>query len=135
MTGADEVSPFERAVGMLWWGASHAWGLLVGAVLVVAPLAIGVVVATLTGASPGISLLIGTVAAIVIGLPPWSGESWPDALMAIGGLVVSWLGWQVLRDPDASLVVLEICVILGAAGWILRPMVMGGGRGIPSRGE
>jgi hypothetical protein len=134
VSGAQGVSPAERATGKLWWVASHAWGLLVGAVLVVAPLAIGVMLTMLIGSSPGVSLLIGTVAAIVIGLPPWGGESWRDALLAIGGIVASWLGWQWLRDPDVSLVVLEICVMLGVAGWILRPMVVGAGRG-PSTGE
>jgi hypothetical protein len=109
--------------------------LLVGAILVMAPLTIGVVVASLSGASPGISLALGTIAAVGLGLPPWNGESWRDALLAISGIVASWFGWQLLRDPDASLVVLEICVILGAAGWILRPLLLGGGRGVPSRSD
>ena len=134
MSGADDGSPAERAVAILWWVASHAWGLFVAAVLVLAPLAIGVVVATLTGASPEVSLTLGTIATVVLGLPPWSGESWQEALLAIGGIVASWLGWQLLRDPDASLVVLEICVMLGVAGWILRPLLVGAGRG-PSTGE
>ncbi len=134
MSGVDDGGTAERGVAMLWWVASHAWGLLVAAVLVIAPLAIGVVVTTLTGASPGVSLTIGTTATVVLGLPPWGGESWQEAVLAIGGIVASWLGWQLLRDPDASLVVLEICVMLGVAGWILRPLLVGAGRG-PSTGE
>jgi hypothetical protein len=135
VSGEPEGGPIERAVARLWWLAAHAWGLLVGAILVMAPLTIGVVVASLSGASPGISLALGTIAAVGLGLPPWNGESWRDALLAISGIVASWFGWQLLRDPDASLVVLEICVILGAAGWILRPLLLGGGRGVPSRSD
>lgn len=122
----------ERSTAALWWAAAHAWGLLVGAILVLAPLAIGVVLATVIGASPEVSLIVGTIATVVIGLPPWNGESWRDALLAIGGIVASWLGWQLLRDPNASFVVLEICVILGAAAWIVRPLLAGARRGAAS---
>jgi hypothetical protein len=132
VSGPPPSRAVERSAAGLWWAAAHLWGLLVGVILVLAPLAIGVVLATVIGASPEVSLIVGTIAAVVLGLPPWNGESWRDALLAIGGVVASWLGWQLLRDPDAPLVVLEICVILGAAGWIVRPLLAGARRGAAS---
>ncbi len=114
---AGEVG--EGLVGILLWYGSYAWGVVTAAVLLLAPLTLGLVVAALLETSPMVSLVVGTIGSAAMGLPPWTGASWREGGLALCSVILSWLVWQLVREPAAP-IVLAACLFLGAAGWAIR---------------
>jgi hypothetical protein len=86
---------------LLWYGA-RLWGVALTAVLLLAPLELAALTASVVDVSPSLALVVGTLGAAALGLPPWTGETRLEADLAIGGVAASWLGWNLLRDPDAG---------------------------------
>jgi hypothetical protein len=110
----------EALIGIVLWYGARAWGLLIGAVLLLAPVELAVVVGSLTDASAGLSLLAGTIGAAALGLVPWTGESWPEGAAALASIGLSWIVWQLTQEPDVSVLALAACATVGATAWVAR---------------
>jgi hypothetical protein len=93
----------EAVVGILLWYGSRLWGLVMGAVLLLAPLELAVLTVSVAELSPTVALVVGTLGAAAMGLPPWAGETRTEAYLASGGVAASWLGWNLVREPDAGI--------------------------------
>jgi hypothetical protein len=113
----------EIVVGATWWGMSWAWGLALTAILLLAPLIFANLAVELIGAlEPTFALVIGVVAAYVIGLPPWDAEERQSLLLVVGGTAVSVVAWDLLRgaaDAGTLLTALALTVV----GWPIRRAV------------
>ncbi len=113
MTGRGE-RVLEAAAGVVLWYGARLWGVILTAVLLLAPLELAAVTASVVDVTPSLALVVGTLGAAALGLPPWTAEGRIEAGLAIGGVAASWLGWNVLRDPDAGPASLLVMLALAA---------------------
>lgn len=109
-----------KILGAAWWGTARLWGVVMGAMLLLAPLLLGNMAAELVDALPATAALaVGVVGAYALGLPPWDGEDRTEFMLLIGGTTVSVVAWDLMRgtaDMAALLVALGLTVI----GWPIR---------------
>jgi hypothetical protein len=112
----SESTRGEAMLGAAWWTAARAWGALLTAVLLLAPLLLANLVAELFTSLPATAaLLLGVLGAYTVGLPPWDGEERHGLLLVIGGSTASVVGWDLLRgsaDVGSLLVALALTVLI-----------------------
>ena len=113
----------EIVVGALWWGGGRVWGVVMGAMLLLAPLILANLLAELLDSvTATVALAGGVVGAYVLGLPPWDGEDRHALLLVIGGSAVSVVVWDLVRgSADAGTLV--VAVSLTVLGWPIRRIV------------
>ena len=110
----------EIVVGSLWWGGSHVVGIAIGAMLLVAPLILGNLLAELVGSLSGTAAIsAGVVGAYALGLPPWDSGGRYSLLLVVGGTAVSAVAWDLLRG-SADTSTLLVALALTLVGWPIR---------------
>lgn len=110
----------EVIFGVVWWYGAHLWGLIIGAILVLAPVLMANLIVGLFPAMPAtVAVAGGIVAAYALGLWPWDAETRLSLLIAIGGTTASVLLWELMRgSADSATLLIALATTVG--GWPVR---------------
>jgi hypothetical protein len=112
----------ETLLGAVWWGTANVVGILIGVMLILAPLIMANLIAEVLTVDPIVAVGTGVIAAYAIGFWPWNGESVTELLVSIGSAAVTAVAFDLVRGgADAS--TLGIALAIAALGWPIRRAV------------
>ncbi len=113
----------EVGVGILWWVGVYAWGAVLTAVLVLAPLLLANVIVEIREDVPAtVALAAGVIGAYALGLPPWNTDEREHLLLVVGGAAVSAVLSDLMRGT-ADLTTFAVVMTLTLVGWPVRRLV------------
>jgi hypothetical protein len=113
-------------LGLLWWGFVWAWGGVMSAAFILAPLLLANMAVLIRESIPAtVALAGGVVVAYVMDLPPWDADE-PESLpLVVGGTAIAVVIWDIMRN-SADVVTLLVALAVATIGWPLRRFVSSG---------
>lgn len=113
----------ETMLGLIWWGFVWAWGGLMSAAFILAPLVLANMAVLLRESIPAtVALAGGVVGAYVMDLPPWDADEPESFPLVVGGTAVAVVLWDIMRN-SADVVTLLVALAVAMIGWPLRRFV------------